>query len=189
MNKKIVTVILSMLVVFSLVACGKSTNEIKNETQSVVQNEAQNETQSVVQNEAQSETQNEVQNETVVENVSESIESEDKEILEEKPSGINEDGMGEDPNFGEGIGEVVALSDEEREYVQKQTTNSWLDMTEEAKDELVVLIGRWLEESSGYIVPDYDDLVAMLDHQMEQYYRNGVDESVYNTVCDILDVD
>ena len=65
--------------------------------------------------------------------------------------------------IGEGIGEVVALSDEEREYVQKQTTNSWLDMTEEAKDELVVLIGRWLEESSGYIVPDYDDLVAEAD--------------------------
>ena len=173
MNKKIVTIILAMLVVFSLVACGKNTNEIQNETKS----------------EMQSETQNEVQNETVVENVSESVESEDNEITEEKPSGINEDGMGEDPNFGEGIGEVVALSDEEREYVQKQTTNSWLDMTEEAKDELVVLIGRWLEESSGYIVPDYDDLVAMLDHQMEQYYRNGVDESVYNTVCDILGVD
>lgn len=104
---------------------------------------------------------------------------------ETKPSGIQDDGMGDDPSFGEGIGEVVALSDEEKGYVAAQTTKTWLEMSREKKDDLVVLIGRWLEDSSGFIVKDYDDLVVMLDRQMEQYSKNSVDESVLATVCDI----
>ena len=107
----------------------------------------------------------------------------------EKPSGVHEDGMGEDPFFGEGIGEVVALTPEEEEYMLSQTTNTWLELSETEKDDLIVLVGRWLENATGYIVEDYDDLVFMLDHQMEQYYRNGVDEKVLDTVCDILGIE
>ena len=104
---------------------------------------------------------------------------------DEKPSGIQDDGIGEDPTFGEGIGEVVALSEEEKAYVIAQTTNTWLELSPIEKDDLVVLIGRWLEDSSGFIVESYEDLVVMLDHQMEQYFKNGVNESVLATVCDI----
>ena len=102
-----------------------------------------------------------------------------------KPSGVQDDGIGDDPSHGEGIGEVVALSEEEKAYVIAQTTNTWLDLSPIEKDDLVALIGRWLEDSSGYIVEDYDDLVVMLDHQMEQYFKNGVNEGVLATVCDI----
>ena len=111
--------------------------------------------------------------------------TENKESL----SGINDDGMGDDPTFGEGIGEVVALTPEEESYMMKQTTNSWLEMSEQEKDDLVVLIGRYLEDSQGFIVEDYDDLIKMLDHQMEQYYRNKVDENVLATVRDVCDID
>lgn len=103
----------------------------------------------------------------------------------EAPSGIQDDGMGEDPDYGEGIGEVVALSKEEKAYVAAQDTNTWLDLSQEKKDDLVVLIGRWLEDDSGFIVENYDDLVIMLDRQMEQYFKNGVNEGVLATVCDI----
>jgi len=89
---------------------------------------------------------------------------------------------------GEGIGEAVALTDEERTYVEEQTTNSWLELSETEKDDLVALIGRCLEADEDYIVEDYDELVDMLDHQMEQYSKNDVDESVLDTVYDILDV-
>ena len=102
-----------------------------------------------------------------------------------RPSGIWEDGKGEDSMQGEGIGEVVALSAEEWFYMSSQTTNTWLELNEEEKDELVVLVGRWLEDITGFIVPDYDELVTMLDHQMETYFRNGVDESVLDTVTDM----
>ena len=102
------------------------------------------------------------------------------------PAGIEEDGIGEDPSFGEGIGEVVALTPDEESYMLAQTTNSWLEMTQQQKDDLVVLVGRTLEASNGFIVEDYDDLVTMLDHQMEQYSKNGVDEGVLDTVRDIF---
>ena len=101
------------------------------------------------------------------------------------PSGIWEDGKGEDTMHGEGIGEVIALSGDEWNYMTSQTTNTWLELTGEEKDELVVLVGRWLEDITGFIVPDYDELVAMLDNQMEKYFRNGVDEGVLDTVTDI----
>ena len=106
----------------------------------------------------------------------------------EKPSGVWDDGMGHDPNHGEGIGEVIALSDAEKDYVLAQTTNSWLKLSKDQKSELTSLIGRWLEESHKFIVPDYDELVVMLDRQMEQYFRNSVDEGVLKTVRDIYNL-
>ena len=112
----------------------------------------------------------------------------EEDEIGEVPSGINEDGMGEDPSYGEGIGEVIALSDEETAYMMAQTTNTWLEMSPQEKDDLVVLVGRSLEESYGFVVPDYEDMVAMLDHQMEQYYRNGVDENVLDVACDIYGI-
>ena len=120
--------------------------------------------------------------------VSESAENAKEETSEKAPSGINEDGRGDDPDFGEGIGEVVALTPEEESYMLVQTTDSWLKMSKEQKDELVVLVGRSLEDINGFVVPDYDDLVVMLDRQMEQYFKNGVNEGVLATVCDICGV-
>lgn len=106
-------------------------------------------------------------------------------VLDTPPSGIWEDGMGDDPMYGEGIGEVIALTEAEQDYMLSQTTNTWLELTQIEKDDLVVLVGRWLEDTSGFIVPDYDELILMLDRQMEQYFRNGVDEGVLSTVKDI----
>lgn len=108
--------------------------------------------------------------------------------VETAPSGVEDDGIGEDPSFGEGIGEVVALTPEEESYMLAQTTNSWLKLSRQEKDDLVVLVGRSLEASDGFIVENYDDLVAMLDHQMEQYFRNSVDEGVLATVRDIYGI-
>ena len=81
---------------------------------------------------------------------------------------------------------MVALTPDEESYMLAQTTNSWLEMTQQQKDDLVVLVGRTLEAFHGFIVEDYDDLVTMLDHQMEQYSKNGVDEGVLDTVRDIF---
>ena len=107
---------------------------------------------------------------------------------EEVPSGIQDDGIGDDPTHGEGIGEVIALSEDEKASVLSHSAYTWLELPQNQKDDLVVLMGRWLEDSSGYIVEDYDDLIVMLDHQMEQYFRNNVDEGLIQTTCDILGV-
>lgn len=110
--------------------------------------------------------------------------------------GTNQDGIGEDQGIGtepvepgEGIGEVIPLSIEEIQYLTSQTTNSWLAMTPDEKSDIVTLIGRWWEEVDGYVVADYDQMVADLDHQMEQYYRNGVDAFLFDTACDIYGMD
>lgn len=102
-----------------------------------------------------------------------------KESIEKEPEGIQADGKGE----------VIPLSKEEKTYVLEQTTESWLAMDRDAKDALVVLIGRWREECENVIIEDYDDMVEVIDHQMEQYSKNGVDESLFVTVCDIYDMD
>ena len=107
---------------------------------------------------------------------------------ETAPSGIQDDGMGEDPSYGEGIGEVIALTEEEKNYAGLMNTISWLELSQSEKDDLVVLMGRWLEDDSGFIVPDYEELVAMLDRQAEQYFKNGVNEGVLATVCDIYGI-
>ncbi len=105
--------------------------------------------------------------------------------------GIAEDGKGEDLQGvnADGKGDVVPLVKEEMEYVLKQTTNSWLEMTKEEKDSYVVLVGRWWEDLENIIVEDYEDMVKVIDHQMEQYFKNKVDESVFNTACEIYKAD
>lgn len=105
--------------------------------------------------------------------------------------GLAEDGKGEAP---EGVnadskGDVVPLSYEEMEYVLAQKTEDWLDMTKEEKGEFVVLVGRWWEDYENLIVEDYDDMVEVIDHQMEQYHKNGVNDYVFYTICEIYDVD
>lgn len=102
-----------------------------------------------------------------------------EEKAETEPEGIQADGKGQ----------VIPLSKEEKAYVLEQTTESWLEMDKDTKDALVVLIGRWWEDCENIIVEDYDDMVKVIDHQMEQYYRNNVNESLFDTVCDIYDRD
>ena len=75
------------------------------------------------------------------------------------------------------------------EYVLDQKTEDWLAMTEEEKDNYVVLVGRWWEDYENLIVEDYDDMVKVVDHQMEQYHKNGVNDYVFYTICEIYDVD
>ena len=106
----------------------------------------------------------------------------------EEISGLNDDGIGYDPSYGEGIGEVLALTPEEESYMLAQTTNTWLEMSQQDKDDLVVLIGRTLEATNNFIVPDYDELVMMLDNQTEKYFRNGVNESILDTVRSIYSI-
>ena len=62
-------------------------------------------------------------------------------------------------------------------------------LTEEEKDEYVILVGRWWEDYENLIVEDYDDMVKVVDHQMEQYHKNGVNDYVFYTICEIYDVD
>ena len=105
--------------------------------------------------------------------------------------GIKEDGIGEAPDGvnADGKGDVVPLSMEEMEYVLSQTTNTWLQMTKEQKEAYVVLIGRWWEDRQNIVVEDYDDMVKVMDHQMEQYFKNGVNDYAFLTACEIYDVD
>ena len=110
----------------------------------------------------------------------------------QKPSGVWDDGIGVDNPSGvwdDGVGSVVPLTNDEMVYVCDQTTNSWLKMSEEEKDAYVVLVGRWWEERDNFIVPDYDEMVSMLDHQSETYYRNGVDLAILITACELYDID
>ena len=186
MMKKIFKIILIVSIFSSLVACGTSKQETTDEsTTKTVENMEMVEEISGINEDSMAEDFSGVNQEDMTEDFLSVNES----SIEEEPAGINEDGIGEDINFGEGIGEVVPLNEEERTYMQTQTTNSWLEMTEMEKSDLVVLIGRYLEETKNYIVEDYDALVGMLDHQMEQYYRYNVNESVFNTVIDILDIE
>ncbi|MBE6008273.1 MAG: hypothetical protein E7235_03630 [Lachnospiraceae bacterium] len=108
-----------------------------------------------------------------------------------RPSGVWDDGIGEEISGinGDGIGEVKPLTEEGKAYMMEQTTNGWLNMSKEVKDDLVILIGRHWEYNFGYIVEDYEDMIVMLDRQMEQYFKNGVDENVYSTACDIFGLD
>ncbi len=105
--------------------------------------------------------------------------AEKTEKSEETPGGIQEDGKGT----------VIPLSDAEKTYVLEQTTETWLAMSTDEKDAMVVLIGRWWEDKEDIIVEDYDDMIKKIDHQMEQYFKNGVNENLFNTVCEIYDVD
>lgn len=97
----------------------------------------------------------------------------------EEISGVSEDG----------IGSVIPLSMEEMEYVVSQKTEDWLAMSEEEKSEYVVLVGRWWEAYENRIVEDYDDMVKVVQHQMEQYHRNKVNDFVFLTICEIYQVD
>ncbi len=105
--------------------------------------------------------------------------------------GLAEDGKGEAPAGvnADGKGDVVPLSYEEMEYVLAQETEDWLAMTKEEKNEYVILVGRWWEDYENLIVEDYDDMVKVVDHQMEQYHKNGVNDYVFYTICEIYDVD
>ena len=161
--KRIFLIILALVLTLSLTACGGNNQETPPPEQST-------------------QTENEIE--------SSSGTAADASIIAPPPS--SSDNVITDPPSGihdDGIGEVVALTPDEERYMLAQTTNSWLEMSRQEKDDLVILIGRSLEASDGFIVPDYDELVAMLDHQMEQYFRYSVNESVLATVRDICGVD
>lgn len=103
------------------------------------------------------------------------------------------EGIGEDQpatdEFGEGVGETQPLSEDEKSYVISIRTESWLDLTQEKKEEVISLIARWWDIVDGYIVEDFDAMLADLDHQMETYFRNSVDEGILQTACDIYGLD
>ena len=149
MSKKIGNIMLILLLAASFVACSDDKNESKLEVKEAVAVEMVSdnvESSDKVLQKEQPEELPEALPEEQPEELPEALPEEQPEVQpEEKPSGIHEDGMGYDPDYGEGIGEVIALSDEEKSYVLTQTTNTWLEMEKTEKDELVVLIGRWLE--------------------------------------------
>lgn len=96
------------------------------------------------------------------------------------------EGIGED---GEGIGKVQPITDDEMNYILSFRTKSWLDLKPQQKEKVVSIIARWWEDVDGYVVEDFDAMIADLDHQMETYFRNEVDEGVFQTACDIYDID
>ena len=170
--KKIFVMVLMLACTLSMTACGNSKKE---ETVSKQEIQVETEDKSIP---------NVAEDEEIKEEIS-GIQDDGKG---EENSGLNDDGIGYDPYHGEGIGEVIALTPEEESYMLAQTTNTWLEMSKQDKDDLVVLIGRTLEAAHNYIVADYDELVMMLDNQMEKYYRNGVNESVLETVHGIYGI-
>lgn len=98
------------------------------------------------------------------------------------------EGKGEDQT-GEGVGTVVPLSYEEMVYVLEQTTEDWLAMSKEDKEAYVLMVGRWWEDYANLIIEDYDEMIEVIDHQMEQYHKNKVDDFVFVTICEIYEVD
>ncbi len=99
--------------------------------------------------------------------------------------GIGEDKHIDEELIGEGIGFSMHLSEDERSYVLSIHTEEWLNLTDAQKFEVVFLIGRWWDTVDGYVVEDYDGMVEVLDHQMETYFRNKVNEGIMQTACDI----
>lgn len=96
------------------------------------------------------------------------------------------EGMGEE---GGGIGQSRTVTEDEINYVLSFRTKSWLALNREQKEKLVSIMTRWWDEVSGYVLEDFDAALADLDHQMETYFRNGVDEGVFQTACDIYGID
>lgn len=98
------------------------------------------------------------------------------------------EGKGEDID-GEGIGVTQPVTQDEINYVISFRTKSWLELRTEQKEIVVSIIARWWDEVDGYVVEDFDEMLAALDHQMETYSRNNVDEGVFQTACDIYEID
>lgn len=90
---------------------------------------------------------------------------------------------------GEGIGQTLAPAEEEKAYVLSFRTKSWLSLSDKKKEDVVSIIARWWNSSANYVVEDLAALKADLDHQMETYFRNGVDIGVFETACDIRGLD
>ena len=105
------------------------------------------------------------------------------------------EGIGEDQiedkagQPGEGIGETQPVTEDEKNYVLSIRTQSWLDLKQTKKEEVISIMARWWDVVDGYIVEDFDSVLADLDHQMETYSRNGVDEGILQTACDIYGLD
>ena len=77
--------------------------------------------------------------------------------------------------------DASSFGKEEKNYVNEKVDKrlSYLGYTSK----------REFNELSDELGFDYDDMVAVLDHQMEQYYRNDVDEGLMSTACDIYGMD
>ncbi len=104
--------------------------------------------------------------------------------------GIGEDQPVIDKNeVGEGIGESQPVTEDEKNYVLSIRTESWLDLKQEQKEEIISIMARWWDVVDGYVVEDFEAVLADLDHQMETYFRNGVDEGILQTACDIYGLD
>lgn len=71
------------------------------------------------------------------------------------------------------------------EYLHAQNTQTWLAMSDHEKAYALAALGAYLEYFDAYVVEDYDQLRMDLDHQMEQYFRNAVNESLTETVYDM----
>ena len=91
-------------------------------------------------------------------------------------------------NNGEGIGKTQPLTDDEINYVLSLRTESWLALNQDQKSNVISLMARWWDVVDGYVVEDFDAVLADLDHQMETYYRNKVDEGIFQTACDIYSI-
>lgn len=110
-------------------------------------------------------------------------------VKNQEGEGIGEDQLNTDDELGEGIGQTQPLTEDEKSYVLSIRTESWLELSQDQKAEVVALMARWWDVVDGYIVEDFDSVLADLDHQMETYFRNSVDEGIMQTACDIYGLD
>lgn len=90
---------------------------------------------------------------------------------------------------GEGVGQSLPVTEDEKDYVLSISTASWLELNQDQKYEVIFIMARWWDIVDGYVVEDFESVLADLDHQMETYFRNGVDEGVLQTACDIYGLD
>jgi hypothetical protein len=90
--------------------------------------------------------------------------------------------------IGEGMGETIPITNEEISYVLSFKTQSWLDLSDTQQDNVVLLIARWWDLVDCYVDPDLDRLKQDLNHQMSTYFRNQLNISLFETACDIRNI-
>lgn len=100
----------------------------------------------------------------------------------------NQIGEGKGTDDGEGIGEVAPITNAEISYILSFKTQSWLDLSDAQQDKVISMITHWWELFDGYVEEDLDLLKQDLNHQMETYSRNKVDISLFETACEIRDI-
>ena len=82
-----------------------------------------------------------------------------------------------------------ALTDEELKYVSEQTTEDWVAMSDDEKIELVQLIADWWNENGDTVEDEDAAIVKAIDEKMQEYKKDNKDEYVFDTACELYEID